>query len=159
MEQNPIQKARDDIEKAMENYSDLERERDDLTREINDLRVDNAALVGEVNMLREEMARCDKDRVRLQAVSNTLLGRLFSINDVIGGAVRAAIKDGIEAVDPPKSDEAIEKAAGEVHSILQRVQPHPGTEATAAPKASPAPPQAVGAAIPPEVDWAKLPQG
>ena len=93
MESNPLQKA-------MENYQELERQWHE-TRTVNDdLRANNAALLSEVGMLRDLLMAADADRVRWQATAATLLGRLYAINDVVGGAVKAAIRDGLEATQP-----------------------------------------------------------
>jgi hypothetical protein len=107
-------------------------------------------------MLREAFERADGDRIRLQAISSTLLGRLLAINDTIGGAVRASIKDGIEATNAAKTEDELakekdlDKAASEVQAILQRVdQPN-----LPVPRES-----GVGSPAIPGIDWSKLPRG
>jgi hypothetical protein len=68
MEPNPLQKA-------LENYQELERQWHE-TRSVNDdLRANNAALLSEVGMLRDLLMAADADRVRWQATAATLLGR------------------------------------------------------------------------------------
>lgn len=138
------------LQKALNDYQRMETELDRI-REINrDLSAANMALVAEVSMLREELERADGDRIRLQAVSSTLLGRLLAINDCIAGAVRASIKDGIEAVAQAKPAPDLEGAAQEVQAILQRSVPMPLVKPDETAQAAPRPP---------EVDWSHKPQG
>lgn len=147
IEENPIQKA-------MDNYADMERDLADCMEKNRDLVVDNGALVAEVNMLREALERADSDRIRLQAVSSTLTGQLLAINAVIGEAMRTAIKNGIEAEDAAGKSTDLDQAGNEAKGILQRVKPQDGGEEPVAPQTSPAPPQAAIAAIG-VVDWVK----
>jgi len=90
MEPNPLQQAFD-------NYQILERELQITKAQNAELRAAHAGLIAENGVLREHMQSAENDRVRLQAVASTLLGRLLSINDVIGGAVKASIREGIDA--------------------------------------------------------------
>lgn len=69
--------------------------------------------IAESRVLREELERSDTDRIRLQAISSVLLGRLLAINDTIAGAVKAAVKDGIEAT-------AVEGPENELRATLRR---------------------------------------
>lgn len=138
------------LQKALNDYQRMETELDRVRESNRDLSAANMALVAEVSMLREELERADSDRIRLQAVSSTLLGRLLAINDCIAGAVRASIKDGIEAVAQAKPDPDLEGAAQEVQTILQRAAPTPVITAA---------PGSPGAPRPPEVDWSPIPQG
>lgn len=127
-------------------------------RKNHDMGIQTGSLLAEVGMLREALQRSDTDRIRLQAVSSTLLGRLLAINAVIADAVAAARRNGIEAVEAAP-DEELEKAASEVAEVLRRVEPVASTPEPAAPNPSPAPPKAaVGGPMPP-VDWTRLPQG
>ena len=114
-EPNPLQKAYDD-------YNDMKREYAQAKHEANELRVHNQALMAEVGMLRESMERCDSDRIRLQAVSSTLLGRLLAINAVIGDAVKDSVKHGIQAVEAA-APETQRQDAEEARGILERVEP------------------------------------
>lgn len=150
-EKNPLQDA-------LDNYQQMEHERNIAVEHARTLVASNHALLAEANMLREALARADSDRIRLQAISSTLLGRLFSINDVVGGAVKAAIREGIEASHAAKAEDELDRAGAEAQAIIQRVAPAAGPEVTVEPPAPPAPPQGVGAPIP-GVDWSKLPQG
>lgn len=150
-EPNPLQKALDD-------YHLMETELAAARQQVREVTVDNHTLLAEVNMLREELQRADADRLRLQAISSTLLGRLLAINDTIGGAVRASIKAGIEATAEVKPDPDLEKAGAEAQAILQRVVPMERTEAPVPREVIPVTPQAAGAAIP-AIDWHRLPQG
>jgi hypothetical protein len=136
-EPNPLQKALDD-------YHAMERDRDQTQQHAAELIAANSALHAEVNMLREALERADADRIRLQAISSTLLGRLLAINDCIGGAVKASIKDGIEAVHAAKADDELERDAQEAQAIIQRVPPHEAAETPVARIPPPAPPQAAG---------------
>jgi hypothetical protein len=154
----PQQQEPSPLQRAFEDYQHMDAELRAVTEKNQQLLVQNMNLVSEVSMLREAYERADGDRIRLQAISSTLLGRLLAINDAIGGAVRASIKDGIEASHAAKADDELERDAQEVQEVLQRVQPLRETEPPARPQATPAPPQAVGASIP-AVDWRRLPQG
>lgn len=111
IEHNPLQVA-------LDNYHMMEAQRDSATDRASQLNVANGSLVAEVHMLREQLAVADADRIRLQAVASTLLGRLLGINDCIAGAVKAAVKDGIDAT-APKDDP--EPARPEPASLAQRV--------------------------------------
>jgi hypothetical protein len=81
------------------------------------------------------------------------LGRLYAINDVVGGAVKAAIRDGLEAKTPEDRKDDLEQAGAEVAAILQRVEPVAAPEAPPAPQAAPEPPQAAGGTPMPAVDF------
>ena len=111
------------LERAFDTYTEMEERLRDTEAKNQELLVQNMNFLAEVQMLREALDRSDADRIRLQAVSSTLLGRLLSINDVIGGAVRASIKDGIQAVAEAKQDPALDQAASEAAAIIQRVEP------------------------------------
>jgi hypothetical protein len=143
MEPNPLQKA-------LDNYQELERQWH-ATREDNQrLKADNAAFVAEIGMLREELRVSNADRVRHQAVAATLLGRLLAIQDTINGAVRAAIKDGLEA-KPPAPDAAEQAHAG-VAKALEAPAAAPAVaepaEAPPATVASPGPSDGIHPLIP-----------
>jgi hypothetical protein len=120
-EPNPLQKAYDD-------YNEMKRTCAQAQHDANERRIQNEALLAECGMLREALERCETDRVRLQSVSSTLLGRLLAINDTIAGAVRESIKHGIEAVEArsteeQKSEEAeLDKAGDEAAEIIARVE-------------------------------------
>lgn len=128
MEDNPLQKA-------LENYQDLERQCHEARIEADSLRATNSALLSEIGMLRESFKAADAERMRWQATAATLLGRLYAINDTIGGAVRAAARDGLEAKEPEQQP----KPAAEV---AQRTEPVEPPKAAPEPEAIPAPPQA-----------------
>ncbi len=137
-EPSPLQRAFDD-------YHRMEAELRATAEKNQQLLVQNMNLVSEVSMLREAYERADSDRIRLQAISSTLLGRLLAINDAIAGAVKESIKHGIEAVKP---DPALEQAAEDVQEVLQRVRPiHP----------TPVAGRALGPSTPPQVDWGAVP--
>jgi hypothetical protein len=118
MEPNPLQKAYDD-------YNDMERAHNQAKHECAELRVQNHSLLAEVGMMREAIERADADRIRLQAVASTLMGQLRAINAVIADAVSIAIKHGIEAVAAaqPHEKAEIDRAGDEVRQIFEHVVP------------------------------------
>jgi hypothetical protein len=142
------------IQRALNDYHMMEAELSRTRAENQTLRAESQGHLAEVNMLREALERADSDRIRLQAISSTLLGRLLAINDCIGGAVKASIKDGIEATHAAKAEDELEqeneleRAGAEVRGILQRVPPAPAPIVTPARQAPPEPPQ---------VDWSRPP--
>jgi hypothetical protein len=148
-EPSPLQRAFDD-------YHRMEAELRATAEKNQQLLVQNMNLVSEVSMLREAYERADGDRIRLQAISSTLLGRLLAINDAIGGAVRASIKDGIDAVHTAKAEDELEQAGADAQDILQRVQPVRAPEPPAERRTHPEPLQVRGATIP-SVDWSRQP--
>jgi hypothetical protein len=146
MEPNPLQRA-------LDNYQELERQWHEARREAADLHANNAALLSEVGMLRDLLMAADADRVRWQATAATLLGRLYAINDVVGGAVKAAIRDGLEAKTPEDRTDDLEKAGDEIAAILQRIEPAEAPKAAPEPEAPPAPPQRAAEPFLPMVDF------
>lgn len=126
MERSPLQQAFDD-------YHRQAREMELLRASNTELRATNAALVAEAGMLREYLKTADSDRIRLQSIASTLLGRLLSINDTIAGAVKASIREGIDAAqnhaegrgDLEQPAEATEEPA---HTIQQSSAPKPAAE-------------------------------
>jgi len=132
MEPNPLQQA-------LDNYQLLERELQTTRAQNAELRAAHAGLVAENGVLREHMQQAENDRVRLQAVASTLLGRLLSINDVIGGAVKASIREGIEAATSHEHAEDREKAAA---SLVHGDAADTRDQAAPARNPSPAPSQA-----------------
>jgi chromosome segregation ATPase len=117
-EVNPLQKAYDD-------YNEMKRACAQAQHDANEHRIHNQALMAEVSMLRDALERCETDRVRLQSVSSTLLGRLLAINDTIAGAVKESIKHGIEAVEAARPEETAEldEAGAEAAEIIGRTVP------------------------------------
>lgn len=140
---------RNPLEVAYQNYHLMEKELAANRNKVQELLVTNMNLLSEVSMLREALDRADSDRIRLQAISSTLLGRLLAINDCIGGAVKASIRDGIEATQQAQADPDLERAADEARGILQRVEP--AAPAPVSPAANPSPRGSVRLA---PVDWA-----
>jgi chromosome segregation ATPase len=139
----PLQQmARNPLQTALDNYHVMEAEVSRVRAEDQTLRAENQALLAEVNMLREAFERSDGDRIRLQAISSTLLGRLLAINDTIAGAVRASVKDGIEAAAQEKPAVVFtEQASTEPQEAAQRADPNEPISIDHRPLASPAPPQ------------------
>lgn len=146
---------RNPLEVAYQNYHLMEQELTANRNKIQELLVTNMSLLSEVSMLREALERSDSDRIRLQAISSTLLGRLLAINDCIGGAVKASIRDGIEAAQQADADPELEQASREAGEIIQRVQPM--EQPKVAPVATPLRGAHVAALAP--IDWSRLPQG
>lgn len=162
---NPLQKALDD-------YHFMGRELRQAQERARATAAENQGLLAEVNMLREAYERADGDRIRLQAIASTLLGRLLAINDVIGGAVKASIREGIEASHAAKAEDELAKYRGEPatvdEAIEQRMETARAEAAEPAQRAAPiipavvappGPPAPVGSPVIPEVDWSKPPQG
>jgi hypothetical protein len=89
-EPNPLQTA-------LENYQQMTYDLADARQYAHDTRIENHSLRAEITMLREMIDRADSDRIRLQAISSTLLGRLLSIQSTIEDAVRDSIHNGIQA--------------------------------------------------------------
>jgi len=114
-------------------------------REASELRSANGNLVAEVNMLRDRLQDTENERRRWQHTSSTLLGRLLAINDTIAGAVKAALKDGYDAITPkdePGEADAVAAAASQCAGAGE------GTDTPERKEASPEPPQRILAAVP-----------
>ena len=120
-----IPEPRDELQEAFENYRQLKIEYARVLQENLDLRVENGALVAEVNMIRESYREADSDRCKLQAVSSSLAGGLKAIKAVIDDQLRTAIKNGIEAVEPGELEAELEQAGAEVRDIIERAAPTP----------------------------------
>ena len=120
-------------------------EHDFLTQEVATLRehnaslmAQNAALLSETNMLREELARSDKDRTSLQGFAAGLATRLSVIQETIAIALRDAAayrikpeqKQEAQETAAPEVDEStkatniIERDTAEVRGILSRLPPN-----------------------------------
>jgi hypothetical protein len=149
------------LQRALNDYHLMEAELASARKRATDAEVRSASLLAEVNMLRESYERADLQRVHLQGVASSLLGRLLSINDVIGGACRAALKEGIEATSAAQAENELERAGAEVQAILQSLPKQEAPIGTPAQTPTPRPPQAVGAglgAVIPSVDWSRSPK-
>lgn len=157
MERNPLQKAYDD-------YYEMERQRDQAMSQTAELVTNNNMLMSEVGMLREHLKRSEEDRIRFQSIASTLLGRLLAINDTIAGAVKASLSFDER---PPLSldDETEEHLQAETASqdhlgglsdadraAIDRYGLKPVDKMPPEPKATPVPPLTVGGAMP-AVDW------
>ena len=156
-ERNPLQKAYDD-------YHEMERQRDQAMIQADELVTHNNALMSEVGMLREQLKRSETDRIRFQSISSTLLGRLLAINDTIAGAVKASLSFDER---PPLSldDETEEHLQAETASqdhlgglsdadraVTDRYGLKPEDKSPPEPRSTPVPPLTVGGAMP-AVDW------
>lgn len=86
------------LERAFENYQQMEAELATARAEKQELLALNMRLAAEVQVLRDSYQQADIERTRLQSVASTLLGRLLAINDAIAGAVKDSVRHGIEAV-------------------------------------------------------------
>lgn len=144
MEPNPLQRALSD-------YTEMEVRLLDAEQKIVDLSIENGSLLAEVGMLREQLLSATDNVIRLQAVASTLSGELLAIKDVIDGSVRRALESGI------KAQAADKQVRTDVEEAIQKAMSGDGAKEPEPPKFSPAPPQAVGAALG-AVDWG-LPQG
>lgn len=133
------------LQRAYENYSTMEEQLAESRQKIVELSIDNGSLVAEVNMLREELARADADRIRLQAVASTLNGELTAIKDVIDGSVRRALEAGVHAKP--------ELASAEPEKPAQQAAIEALTQLAEDRKTLPAPSPGNGSAFPPSVDW------
>jgi len=139
MEPNPLQRA-------LDNYQELERQWQAAKRKADELNALNAGLLAENGVLREALRTSDHDRVRLQAIASTLMGRLLAINDTIAGAVRAAVRDGIEA------SEAID-TENEPAEPVREIPARPLAQTPEPRKAPPEAPQRPTAAILQEIQY------
>ena len=118
-------------------------EHDFLTQEVATLRehnaslmAQNAALLSETNMLREELARSDKDRTTLQGFAAGLATRLSVIQETISTALRDAAAYKIQpeqkqpaqekttVAEPSEPVSLVEVETAEVRSILSRLPPN-----------------------------------
>lgn len=137
--------------RAVANYSEMEEQLAEANRKIVELSIDNGSLTAEVNMLREELARADADRLRLQAVASTLNGELTAIKDVIDGSVRRALEAGVRVkAEPPRQEPMKPTHEAAVEELSQLA---------AEAKALPGPPKVDGKSIPTQVDWSQIQQG
>lgn len=124
------------VQRAVENYNEMERERDAAISIAKQLQLQSANLLSEVNMLREQLSRSENDRIRLQAFSSGIMGRLLAINDTIAGAVAASIKQGVDAADHQPAEDA-GRPVEEPEGILQRVSVEPAPQPATRPIGSP----------------------
>jgi molecular chaperone GrpE (heat shock protein) len=138
MESNPLQRA-------LDNYLVMELQCEASKREAADIRTQNARLVAEVTMLRDRLKEVEIDRRKWETTCSTLLGRLLAINDTIAGAVKQAVKDGLNPTAPQKD---LEVAVGEVEEVLHSVGANGGPVAAPETQAPVAPPQRILAAVP-----------
>lgn len=136
------------LQRAIDDYHRMEVELNDLKMRNVELVTTNNSLLAEANMLRDAYDRADSDRIRLQQIASTLLGRLLAINDTIAGAVKASIQNGIEAAT---SERPIAEAAEPVQRVQAVDASPPAPVAITSPQA---PNAAIGAAIP-AVDWSR----
>lgn len=164
LERNPLQKAYDD-------YYEMERQRDQAMSQTAELVTNNNMLMSEVGMLREHLKRSEEDRIRFQSIASTLLGRLLAINDTIAGAVKASLSFD-ERPELPLDDEAERQSRAEEADLndpdflsdadraaIDRYGLKLGGKMPSEPKATPVPPLTVGGAMP-AVDWSPtMPNG
>lgn len=105
----PLQSPLNDrsyAQKFMEEYDQILRDAVQHRDDNVNLRIENANLLSEVNMLRESWERSEASRIRLERMSSALVARLGVIQDTITVAARDAIKEGTE-IPKPKSTEPI----------------------------------------------------
>jgi hypothetical protein len=156
-ERNPLQKAYDD-------YHEMERQRDLAIDEVASLTFTNNSLLAELTVLRESFERSENNRVRFQSISATLLGRLLAINDCIAGAVKASVEAGIEPQPASLDDETEEHLQAELaasieggfseadREAVERYAPKEGPKTPTEIKATPEPPEAAGGGLP-KIQW------
>ena len=104
----PAVDERTAAQRFMDDYDLLVTENKTVANDNSSLRVENASLVSEVQMLREELARTDRDRTRLQGFAANLSTRLAVIQDTIAVAIREAALQKVEAavVEPTEKIKA-----------------------------------------------------
>ena len=61
------------------------------------------------------------NRLGFVCLAQGLVGRALAINAVIADMMKEAIKNGIEAIEPPATDEELERAGAEAALILDRL--------------------------------------
>lgn len=122
------QRQPNDLERALNNYREMEADRDRLRESHADLLVSNRSLQAEVNMLRESLERSDNDRIRLQAIASTFVGGIRSLNAVCTDLYSLAIKNGVEAAEAaqPEAKAELDAAGAEVRDIIERTTPAAG---------------------------------
>lgn len=126
-----------DLQRALDNYNDMEADRDRLREAHADLLVANRSLQTEVNLLRETLTQSQKDCRRLQAVASTFGGQARSLSAIFNDIMALAIKHGIEAaqVTAPEETEQLNRDGAEVREIIERIEPAAPAGAVLAPNA------------------------
>lgn len=123
------------IERALENYTDMEQQLQSYADQNRQLLIENGIMAAEINMLREQLTISDRDRMRLQAVASTFGGQARALQSVFNSIIELAIKNGHEAAE----------------RAPQRAQAAP--QSTVSEKAPEAPEPAKASGAPPQVDW------
>jgi len=131
----PFEAGLNPIERALENYTEMEQQLQRYADQNRQLLIENGAMSAEINMLREALETSDRDRLRLQAVASTFGGQARALQSVFGSIVELAIKNGYEA-----AEQAAPQAQAAPQSAVRERAPE-----------TPAPQKASGA--PPQVDW------
>lgn len=93
----------------------------DLESRETSLLTQNASLLAEVNMLREELERTDKARIRLQGFSANLTARLDVIQETVAVAMREAAAHGVQPAAPKLTPERDKAEAEEVQDLVARL--------------------------------------
>lgn len=124
-----------ELERALNNYRQMESDVARLQAEKTELLVSNRSLQAEVNMLREALERSDTDRIRLQSVASTFMGGIRALNATTLDLVNLAIKNGVEAATAAKPEEKaqLDEAGVEARDIIERIEPATSTAAKLAP--------------------------
>lgn len=112
-----------DLERAFRNYEAMQADNDRLREANNDLLVSNRALQAEVNMLREQLAICERERKRAQAVASTFAGGARAVIAVVNDLNELAIKHGIEAMETSEEKKELDEAGAEARAIIERTEP------------------------------------
>ena len=102
----------------LEEHDHLNKEVMSLTDHNNSLIAQNTALLSEVTMLRDELARSDKDRTRIQGFAASLTTRMTVIQETIATAVREAAA---YKIAPEEEQQEKESGIAEVRDLISRL--------------------------------------
>ena len=92
-----------------------------LTDHNTSLLAQNAALLSEVNMLREELDRSDHDRVRIQGFAAGLAARLSVIQETISVALREAASHKIKPEKTIQQQKTEDIETAEIRDLVARL--------------------------------------
>ena len=114
----PPLEGRSSATQFLEEHDHLTKEVMLLTDHNNSLIAQNTALLSEVTMLREELARSDKDRTRIQGFAAALATRLAVVQETITVALREAAAHKIQ---PEEDHQTQESEIAEVRNLVSRL--------------------------------------
>lgn len=101
----------------LEEHETLLHELADMKEQNVSLRTANASLLAEVKMLREELGRTDRARIRLQGFCASLTARLDVIQETVAVAMKEAVAHQVEPALAPA-------AAPAPQSLLEMTEAH-----------------------------------